>query len=237
MNATIARITLRGLLGRRRALLLIPLPLVLIGLVLIGRASGEDPQHWAQPVLAGFGFAVVLPLTALIVGTSVLGAEIDDGTLVHILTKPIARSEIVLTKLAVAFGVTTVAGALPLLVAGLITDSARLGIAMLVAGVIGSLAYSAVFLALSLLTRRPVVIGLLYVLLWEGLLGNLLAGTRVLSIQQYMVTIADRIASSDLLTGRVSLPVAAILSAAFVVAATVLAIDRLRSFSLAGDTS
>ena len=237
MNATIARITLRGLLGRRRALLLIPLPLVLIGLVLIGRASGEDPQHWAQPVLAGFGFAVVLPLTALIVGTSVLGAEIDDGTLVHILTKPIARSEIVLTKLAVAFGVTTVAGALPLLVAGLITDSARLGIAMLVAGVVGSLAYSAVFLALSLLTRRPVVIGLLYVLLWEGLLGNLLAGTRVLSIQQYMVTIADRIASSDLLTGRVSLPIAAILSAAFVVAATVLAIDRLRSFSLAGDTS
>ncbi len=71
----------------------------------------------------------------------------------------------------------------------------------------GALAYSALFLALSLVTRRPVLLGLVYVLIWEGLLGNVVSGTRVLSIQQYVVTIADRIAPTDLLAGQVSVPV------------------------------
>ena len=39
---------------------------------------------------------------------------------------------------------------------------------------------------LSLVTRRPVLFGLLYILVWEGLLGNLLTGTRSLSIEQFV---------------------------------------------------
>ena len=50
------------------------------------------------------------------------------------------------------------------------------------------------------------LVGLLYVLIWEGLLGNLLTGTRVLSIQQYVITVADRIAPTDLLTATVRCP-------------------------------
>jgi ABC-2 type transport system permease protein len=82
-----------------------------------------------------------------------------------------------------------------------------------------------------------VLLGLLYVLIWEGVLGNLLSGSRVLSIQQYMVTIAADTTSSDLLNGRVSLPVAVVMSAVFLVGGTVLAVDRLRSFTLTGDTT
>jgi ABC-2 type transport system permease protein len=41
-----------------------------------------------------------------------------------------------------------------------------------------------------------VLLGLVYVLVWEGLLTNIVQGTRVLSIQQYVVTVADRIAPS-----------------------------------------
>ena len=59
----------------------------------------------------------------------------------------------------------------------------------------------------------------------------------MLSIQQYVITIADRIAPTDLLAGQVSLPVAVIMSAVFTVGCTVVAVDRLRSFSMAGETS
>src|SRR5206468_6368009 len=97
-----AMITARGLLGRRRLLLLLPLPVLLVGLAALATGFGASPDQWGPAVIAGLGFGVVLPLTALIVGTGVLGAEIDDGTVVHILTKPLPRSEIVLTKLAVA---------------------------------------------------------------------------------------------------------------------------------------
>jgi ABC-2 type transport system permease protein len=235
--STITWITARGLFGRRRFLLLLPLPLVLLGLAVLCRSLGVDPGEWGPPVLVGLGLAVVLPVVALIIGTGVLGAEIDDGTVVHILTKPLPRWQIVLPKLAVAAGVTAATVALPLYVAGVLADSVRLGLALALAASLGALAYSALFLALSLVTRRPVLLGLVYVLIWEGLLGNFVSGTKVLSIQQYVIALTDRIAPTGLLETTVSVPVASVMTALVSVGFTVLAIDRLRSFSVAGETS
>lgn len=237
MNLTIASITLRALLGRRRVLLLLPLPLLLIGLTFLAHGLAPDNAHkWGPPVVDGLGFGVLLPIIALIVGTGVLGAEIEDGTIVHILAKPLPRREIILAKLAVAAGVTAVASAVPMAIAGAIAESGRFALALAVASTVGALAYSAVFLLLSVLTRRPVLIGLLYVLLWEGLLSRVLGGTAVLSIHQYSLTIAEHIAPTDVLRHQVGLPVSVVLSAVVVVAGTVLAIDRLRSFTLTGET-
>jgi ABC-2 type transport system permease protein len=234
---TVAYITVRGLFGRRRVLLLLPLPILLIGLALICRSYNVNPADWGTPVLSALGLAVVLPVTALIVGTGVLGSEVDDGTIVHILTKPLPRRDIILAKLGVAVGVTAVTAAVPLFVAGALADSVRLGLALAVGAVVGAAAYSAFFLMLSLLTRRPVLLGLVYILVWEGLLGRFVSGTRVLSIGQYVTTITDKIAPTDLLAGKVSLPVTVVMSAIFVIGCTALAIDRLRSFSMAGETS
>ena len=235
--STVAYITARGLFGRRRALLLFPLPLLLVGLALICRAYDVDPAEWGGPVLVGLGLAVVLPVIALIVGTGVLGSEVDDGTIVHILTKPMPRRDIILAKLGVAIVVTAITSAVPLFVAGWLADSVSLGLGLAAAAVVGTFAYSAFFLLLSLLTRRPVLLGLVYILVWEGLLGRFVSGTRVLSIEQYVITIADRIAPTDLLTGQVSLTIAVIMSVVITVACTVVAVDRLRSFSIAGETS
>jgi ABC-2 type transport system permease protein len=237
MNGTIAWITARGLFGRRRFLLLLPLPVLLIGLVVLGRGTGVTAPDIADAALVGLGFGVVLPIIALVVGAGVLGSEIDDGTAVHILTKPLPRYEIVIAKLVVAAGVTAVSVAIPMFVAGVLTDSVRLAIGVAIGSVFGAVVYSALFLLLSLVSRRPVLIGLAYILIWEDLLTNLITGTRVLSIQQYSIAISDRIAETDLLTGRVSWPVAVTMAALLTVASTAFAIDRLRSFTLAGETS
>ncbi|MEV0327907.1 ABC transporter permease [Micromonospora echinospora] len=235
--STVTWITARGLFGRRRSLMLVPLPLILVGLAVLSRALGVDPGQWAPPVLVGLGLAVVLPVVALIVGTGVLGAEIDDGTVVHILTKPLPRWQIVLPKLGVAAGVTAVSCAVPLYVAGVLAHSVRFGLALALASAIGALAYSALFVALSLVTRRPVLLGLVYVLIWEGLLGNFVSGTKVLSIQQYVIALADRIAPTALLSTTVTVSVSAVMTTLVVVGFTVLAVNRLRSFSVAGETS
>jgi ABC-2 type transport system permease protein len=237
MNTTIASITARGLFGRRRFLLLLPLPVLLFGLAVLASALGAAPEHWGPPVIAGLGFGVVLPVLALIVGTGVLGQEIDDGTIVHILTKPLPRSEVVLAKLAVAVAVTAVTAGVPMYAVGVLADSPRLGLGLAVACVLGAFAYCALFLALSLVTRRPVLLGLLYVLIWEGVLGNLLKGTRVLSIEQYLVAVADKIGPSELLNGTLSAPFAVVMALVFTVGGALLAIDRLRSFTVAGETS
>ncbi|MGA5301400.1 ABC transporter permease [Nucisporomicrobium flavum] len=235
--STVAWITARGLFGRRRALLLLPLPLLLVGLATLCRAYDVRPSDWGSPVIVGLGLAVVLPVVSLIVGTGVLGSEIDDGTIVHILTKPLPRRDIILAKLGVAVVVSALTSAVPLFIAGLLAESARTGAALAVAATVGALAYSALFLLLSLLTRRPVLLGLVYILVWEGLLGQFVSGTRVLSIQQYVITLADKISPTGLLESKVSLTVSIVMGAIFVVGCGLASIDRLRSFSMAGETS
>jgi ABC-2 type transport system permease protein len=230
-------LTLRALLGRRRALLLLPMPVLLVGLTLIATIAQSPVDHWGLVVFGHLGLGVILPLTALIVGSSVLGLEIEDGTITHILTKPLPRSEIILSKLAVAWGVTAVATVVPLVLSALIAGSPSLAVGLAVGAVVGALAYSAVFLALSVLSRRPVAIGLLYIMLWENVLVQFVNGAKVLSVQQYASTLADGISGGTLLGGNLAPMAASLLSAAFVLGGTMLATSRLRSFSLTGETS
>ena len=81
----------------------------------------------------------------------------------------------------------------------------RIGYA--VGAAVAAALYAAVFLALSLVTGRALAIGLIYVLVWEGLLAGLFEGTRTFSIRQYALGIADAIAggskaaSGELLAG------------------------------------
>jgi ABC-2 type transport system permease protein len=237
MNMTVAWITARGLFGRRRFLLLLPLPLILFGITWIGMMLAGNEQEMIEGVLIGLGVAVMLPLIALIVGTGVLGSEIDDGTVVHILTKPIPRSTIIIAKLAVASAVTTLAASLPMLIAGAMIGGPRLGLAFAAACAAGAIAYCALFLALSVLTRRPVLVGLVYVVIWEGLLSNLVTGTRTLSVQHYVIRFAQELSGSTLFDTTIGVTVAVVMTVLLTVAGGWLATRRLRSFSVTGETS
>ncbi len=237
MNLTIARITARALFGRRRFLLLLAFPVLLVAIAILAESLGATLDQWGQPVIVALGIAIMLPVVALIVGTGVLGSEIDDGTLAHILAKPLPRSEIIMSKLYVAIIVTALTTGIPLFLCAMIGGSVSLGLGLLFGAVVGSIAYSALFMLLSLLTRVPVLVGLAYILIWEGLLGRLLSGTSVLSIEQYVLTLAERVSHSSVLSSTVSLPVALAMTFIFAVGATLLAIDRLRSFSVVGETS
>src|SRR5438046_3724643 len=131
-NTTVASITLRATLSRRRALLFALPAVILILLTFALKASHPPMRLWPSHVLGTFGFSVLIPLTALIIGTSVLGAEIDDGSIIHLLATPVRRSAVVLTKFAVATALTMIFVAVPALLAALIATG---GITRLAAGV------------------------------------------------------------------------------------------------------
>lgn len=237
MNRVIGQITLRALFGRRRVLLLALLPLILLGLAVVFRAGHATDT---DVLLGSFGVAALAPLVALIVGTGVLGAELDDGTAIYLLATPTPRRVIVVTKLAVAAAVAVAFSAVPEFLAGLIAFPGQLRLsAGYAAGVaVGSVVYVSIFLALSVLTRRAMAVGLLYVLVWEGLLASFVSGIGVLSVQQYMLSIARAIAdASDAISANVAVGVAAPLAAIVVGAATWIAIDRLSSYRVTGDVS
>jgi ABC-2 type transport system permease protein len=88
---------------------------------------------------------------------------------------------------------------------------------------------------ISVLTTRAIAVGLLYLLIWEGLLGNLVSGASELSIGQYSLGVANSIAHDPGLNAHLTLATVVTAGAIVTVAALALAIRRLGAFSLKGD--
>jgi len=236
-DPTVARLTYRALLGRRRALILGVLPLLLIAISVAVRAlTGADDQV-AADVLGGLGLATMVPIIGVIAGTGAIGPEIDDGSVVYLLAKPVKRPTIIVTKLIVAIAVTMVFSAVPTLLAGLILNGngQQVAVAYTIAALVASIAYAALFLLLGTITRHAVVFGLVYALVWEALFGSLVSGAKDLSVQQWALAVAQKVSGGDLITSDVGLTTATVLLAGVTVAATWYAGQRLRSLTLAGE--
>ena len=186
----IARVTLRSLLGRRRTILMLLLAALPILVGLLVRANSPGVRD-VGGTLDGLVIRIVLPLVALVFGTAALGSELEDGTAVHLLTKPIGRTTIVLAKVAVA-GTLTAVLVVPstVITAILLTrpyeNVVGNAVAMGLGVFAGSYLYASIFAALSVITSRGLILGLGYALIWEGLLAGLLPGTQVFSVREYV---------------------------------------------------
>lgn len=235
MNAVVAQLTARSLLGRRRALLLILLPLLLLGLAALVRWQGN--RDGSLFLLSGFAIGTILPLLGLIIGTGAIGPEIDDGSIVYLLAKPLNRFVIVGSKLAVAITLMAVLATLPVLLAGLLLPGVggRFTLAFAAGALAASVAYSAVFLLLAVLTRNAVVVGLLYALVWETFVGSFVPGARALSIQQWALAVVNAINPDPALEPAVGPAAGAVLLAVVTAASIGYAGWRLRSLRLATD--
>jgi ABC-2 type transport system permease protein len=234
MNLTIARLTMATLFGHRRGLLLFVLPGVLLALCVLLALTLDDSSDFSISLLQLFGLAVIVPLVSLIAATGALSSEIDDGSIVYLLSKPIKRSTIILTKALVAIAVIFVLGAVPMFVAGLVLDvhdpqtAVAFGIGSLVAGI----AYTAIFIALSVISGNAVTIGLIYALLWEGVMGQYVDGAKTLSVQQWSLAVINKLTDHPAVDSAVKLPIATVLLLAVVIIGLGLAIARLRSLIL-----
>ena len=180
---------------------------------------------------------MVLPLAALIIGTSVLGAEVDDGSVVHLLATPVPRRDIVATKFVVATVVTMLFGALPELLAGLIATGPRLALGLFAGALVAAVVYNALFVCLSTATSRALVAGLAYVVIWEGVLANLVGGARILSISHYGLAVASSIAPGHALKAGVGLATACVLGVIVTAVTLAVAVRKLGSFTLRGETA
>ncbi len=234
MNATIARLTASTLLGKRRVLLLFILPGLLLALAVTIRWLGGPDSGAGEPLLQAFALGTLVPLLGLIAGTGVIGPEIDEGSIVYILAKPVPRPVIIVTKLAVAVGCLVVFAAVPTFLAGVIMSGLDGGVAVGfgVGAACAGVAYGAVFLLLGVLTRHAVVFGLVYALIWESFVGGYVPGARTLSIQQWALSVADKLVTRDSIDAAVGVGTGLILLALVSVVATWFAGQRLRSLTL-----
>ena len=242
MTAALVSITLRALLNRRRTILLALVGVLLIGIVglyLLSEPTPEQALEFTRELLSSLAVGVLLPLVAVIVGTSAIGSELDDGTIVYLLARPVPRWRIVVVKLLVAWAVVALLVAPATLVAGLIgQDDPALAIGFAAAVVVGALEYTAVFVALSLITSRALIIGLAYVVVWEGVVAGLFAGTRTISIRQHILAVAEALGGENAAgVAGIGIEIAIAALVVVTIGAAVLAVRRLETVELRGETA
>ena len=190
MTAALFGLALRQALTRRKLAILIVLALLPLGFAALTRSL--DPSGGADGILNGVFdgllLSIALPLIVMTLATGAFGNEIEDRTLSLLTTKPVPRASIVLAKLAATIAV---AGPLAAGVAAVVTitaldDGAARGAAVGAAGaLVAVVTYASLFTWAGLVTTRALAFGLIYLLLWEALLVNLLEGLRYLSARSY----------------------------------------------------
>jgi ABC-2 type transport system permease protein len=173
--------TFRSCFPRKRwAAILVPCA----GALLFGSlayAVHESASRAFADVAADGIFGLVMPIAALVIGDSVLGAEVRAGTFHFTWLTPTPTWQIVLGRWAggsiVALATIAPACALAALIAG----APESAFPAFIAAAVGSAAYVAVFVAIAVLTRRTAVWALAFVFLVERLLGTALTGVAQLS--------------------------------------------------------
>ena len=237
MTGFILGLTLRQLLFRKSTLLLLLLALlpVLIAVIFeVGNDGETAPEEFTVEVLCVWLVTTtVLPLTAVMFGTSVLGDELEDGTIIYLLTKPVERWLILLPKIVAAWLLTTAFAVATMLVSVLIVMGGDGGSVMLGFGIaiaVGALAYAVVFTLLSIVTSRALIAGLIFVFIWEGAVTGIFEGVRYVSIRHYTLALAEWLSDvpTEYLDAYVGGITALILSAAVIVGGSWYANQRLR---------
>lgn len=233
----IVAVTLRGLLDRKRFWLMVALaavPVLLMGLAVWLSEEPIQSEDFDAAIVS-----IVLPLIALVFGTSAIGSELDDGTIVYLLTKPIRRLRIMAAKAAVPAGLTAALVVPSTLLTASVAiaggnDLLTAGLGYAVAAALGGCAYVVFFVAISTFTRWALAVGLLYVLLWEGILADLLPGTGQFSVRQATLAVARELAGEPAPTNAITFETGLFVLAAVVVGGVALATWRMSRYQLRG---
>ncbi len=236
----ISRITVRQLMGRRRTLLLLLLSALPILLAFAFRtADSVNVERYVRTSFNGITVTILMPLVAILFGAGAFGSEIDDGTVVYLLAKPLGRVWIVLAKAISAIvmavlltGISTAIAAF--IVLSSVPDGVQIVEAQVLGVVVGSACYAVLFLAVSLFTRRALVIGIGYMLIWEGALSSLLSGIANFSIRQYALGAAALIYKLPVESSRLSAETGIALAVAMIVIALFISTWKLMRFELPG---
>jgi ABC-2 type transport system permease protein len=229
-------LTLRQIMGRWRILIMTVLATLPILITWVGVATGElSASAFEDNVVGGFLAGSIIPLVVLAIATATFANEVEDRTLANLTLAPIARWQIALPKL-----LATISLAAPFVAVSAFSASRmafegdlRATIAVTLATLVGVALYATTFVWLGLATSRPIGIGLLYIVLWEGFFSGFVRGVRVLSIRHYTTTLVHvfdgrRFAGTDNLGSGVTIGISAAIFFGFLF----LTVRRLRTMDV-----
>jgi ABC-2 type transport system permease protein len=179
----------RAARGRLRLLLSVATALALggVGLVVRLRADAAGvPDEQVAALVATLVLTLYAPLLSLVQAAAVVGDLRDDGTLVYLWLRPVPR-----WRLALAATLAVLVRSAPLAVLAAVVLAVAAGASTPVvvgagyAALMACVGYAGIFAFLGLAVRRALVFGLVYVLLWEGVIGTFAALPARLAVSTY----------------------------------------------------
>jgi len=184
-------LTLRQLSGRWRLLIMTALASfpVIMAVLTLRDDDGPTVAAFEQVVFSAMLAGSILPLIVLAIAGAAFSNEIEDRTIANLTLAPIPRWQVVLPKLLATI---TIAAPFIALSAFLTTHVAFIGdtratIAVVVASLVAVAMYASAFVWLGLVSTQAIGVGLLYIVLWEGLFSGFVSGVRLLSIRHFSI--------------------------------------------------
>ncbi len=200
---------------------------VLLG-VAVGAGDSAGSPAAGIDLVSAYGLALFVPVTTLVFASAVLGEPHEDGTLVYLWLRPVARWRLVAMALAAALTVALPVVVLPMTVAAAATGGgAGLVTATLVATTLATVAYAGVFTWLGLRARRALLWGLAYILVWEGFVARAGGTASLLAIRAHARSLLARLADGGPELVEVSLATSILLPLAAAAVALALTVRRL----------
>lgn len=195
---------------------------------------GGDPLEAGVQMISNLGFAVLVPVVALVFAGASLGDVREDGTLVYLWLRPMDRWPVVVGAWSASVTVSLPLTIVPLGVASVLAGGgASLLGATVLAAVVGVVAYSALFVLLGLVVRNPIVWGLGYVLVWEGVVAAFGSFAAKLAVRGYTRSVLTSVTDVELDLGDLGLAAGVTVPVVVSVLALLLAARRLRDLDVA----
>ncbi|MXV90095.1 MAG: hypothetical protein F4004_05400 [Acidimicrobiia bacterium] len=169
--------------GRVAVLVVLAVLAIVIAVVMRISDGGATPEDGAG-FLVWYGLSIILPFGSLLVAADAFGDLRDERTLVYLWLRPMRAWSATAGTAGAALTVVVVLLVVPLIIAGLILD-----VPMADGALLAAVAYVGVFLAFGLLLSRPLLVGLLLLLVWENVIGSLSAATARLTIRSYAASL------------------------------------------------
>jgi ABC-2 type transport system permease protein len=197
MNAYVFTSTLRDMLRPGRIVVWVLLAVVLGLISLLWQEMSRRPVGEQE-----YGLLVemivyrIVALAAAMFTVSVVSQEIEQKTIVYMVTRTVPRSVMVVSRslaavaaVALTSWVSLVAVALVMLGPGFVTEGMFWKDALIM--LLGATAYTSLFVFITLLINRAMIAILLFTFVWESFVPYLKGDMYLISINTYMAALAD----------------------------------------------
>jgi len=170
----------------------------LVALVMLYVASeGSGTIEEGSTLINTLVLSFLLPIMSLIYGASMIRNEIDDRSITQVVTSPMDRRmsyvgyyvSLSLVLIVMLVLIEAVGWLSFFLTTNVDQEALELLLSYALVLTIGAFVYSSLFLALGVVLKQPIYLGLLYAFVWEGFVGSLPGAIGQYTIMYYLKVI------------------------------------------------